>query len=202
MLNKCICPQTETSKRKVWGRVPVLTFFHNLVRAHQWWKVYHHKDTTTYRRLGYHSRRRFSCDTLDFLYGKGCQLWSAPMWLQSLSYKFFHWSRPHVGVWIAMRSSHNLVWFSNNRLLRLFGEKLGCPYHFQGSERSKLKRIVFSLIIVLVDCDRQMTDIKLHITTISNHTDRGGGTSKHPKIPAGHLVTKTCTLSFRQFQCS
>ena len=54
----------------------------------------------------------------------------------------------------------------------------------------------------VTNCARQMTYIKLHTTTISNHTDRGGGTSKHPKIPAGHLVTKTCTLSFRQFQCS
>ena len=52
---------------------------------------------------------------------------SKALWLQSLSYKFFHWSRPHVGVWMAMLPSHNLVWFLNNGLLRLFGEKLGCP---------------------------------------------------------------------------
>ena len=67
------------------------------------------------------SGRRFSCDTLDFLYGMGCQLWSAPMRKHVAKLFHLHWSRPSVGVWMAM-----LVWFGlvfNNGLLRLFGEK-------------------------------------------------------------------------------
>ena len=84
-----------------------------------------------------------SCDTLDFLYGMGCQtqLWSAEVKSSPIG-------PDHTWVWQSMLFWEgscppfriHLVWFFNNVLSRSFGEKLGCPY-----EKKKKKANIFGM---------------------------------------------------------